>query len=192
MFDFVASIYLKDIFLVVISLVGGGLVTFYVTKNFIHRPVLKFELRPAAILRKSDFGRTFEMSANGKALNNLCVFSLDITLAGRSDLSKDQVPENNKPTLFFSGFTIYDVRTIDYDESRYSIPLGIARNGLLLIVNIERMRANTHAQFQIIGSFRDGDVEPEDFLADFYPGSMHNIDVQTSGHIRRPWKKQKG
>jgi hypothetical protein len=173
------------------GLIGGGLVSLFVAKRFIHRPHLNFSLRPAAILRKSDFGRTFKMSANGKNLENLCVFNLGLHLKGKSDISKDQIPDNNKPTLFFPNFTIYDVRTIEYDETRFDIPLAIAANGSMLIVNIERMRANTHARFQIIGSYWDSDSNPEDFAADFYPGSLHNIDVESSGHIMKPWKKKK-
>jgi hypothetical protein len=191
-FEFLNDIQAKDIGLLAAGIVGGGIASWLVAKKFIHRPHLKFSLKPAAILRKSDFGRTFKMSANGNNLDNLCVFNLDMHLKGKSDLSRDQVPEDNKPTLFFSGFTIYDVRTIEYDETRFSIPLAIAANGSLLIVNIDRMRANTHASFQIIGSFRDSTINPEDFLADFYPGSLHNVDIGSAGHIRRPWKKSKG
>ncbi len=190
-FDFFNSISGKDIALLIAGIIGGGIVSLWVAKRFIHRPHLKFSIRPAAILRKSDFGRTFKMSANGNNLDNLCVFTLDMHLKGKSDLSRDQVPEDNKPTLFFPNFTIYDVRTIEYDETRFDIPLAIAAKGALLIVNIERMRANTHASFQIIGSFWDSAIEPEDFSAEFYPGSLHNVDVESSGHIRRPWKKTK-
>ncbi len=190
-YEFFTEIQAKDIALLIAGIVGGGIVSWFIAKRFIHRPHLRFGLKPAAILRKSDFGRTFKMSANGNNLDNLCVFNLDMYLKGRSDLSRDQVPEDNKPTLFFPGFTIYDVRTIEYDETRFSIPLSIAAKGALLIINIDRMRANTHASFQIIGSFRDSSIDPEDFSADFYPGSLHNIDVESVGHIRRPWKKTK-
>lgn len=190
-FEFLNDIQAKDIVLLVAGIVGGGIVSWLVAKRFIHRPHLIFSLKPAAILRKSDFGRTFKMSANGKELDNLCVFNLGMHLKGKSDLSRSQIPEDNKPTLFFPGFTIYDVRTIEYDETRFNIPLAIAAKGSLLIVNIERMRANTHASFQIIGSFWDSGVDPEEFSADFYPGSLHNVDVESAGHIRRPWKKTK-
>ncbi len=188
---FLNDLQTKDVVLLILGLLGGVIGSWFVAKRFIHRPVLKFGLRPAAILRKSDFGRTFKMSANGRDLENLCVFNLDMHLKGRSDISKDQVPEDNKPTLFFPGFTIYDVRTIEYDETRFSIPLALAASGALLIVNLARMRSNTHARFQIIGSFRDNDADPADFMAHFYPGSLHNVDMESSGHIRRPWKRTK-
>lgn len=190
-FDFLNTIPVKDVVLLLVGIGGGGIVSWFVAKRFIHRPQLRFSLKPTAILRKSDFGRKFEMSANGQNLNNLCVFNLGMHLNGRADLSRDQVPEDNKPTLFFPRFTIYDVRTIEYDETRYSIPLAIAAKGSLLIINIDRMRANTYANFQVIGSFHDDSVDPEDFTADFYPGSLHNVDIESSGHIRRPWKKTK-
>lgn len=190
-FAFLKDVQTKDIVLLVLGLLGGGIASWFVAKRFIHRPILKIGLRPAAILRKSDFGRTFKMSANGRNLENLCVFNLDMHLKGKSDISKDQVPEDNKPTLFFRGFKIYDVRTIEYDETRFDIPLSLAANGSLMFINLVRMRANTHARFQIIGSFLENEADPADFQAHFYPGSLHNVDMESSGHIKRPWKRTK-
>lgn len=181
----------KDVVLLVLGLLGGGLITWLAAKKLIHRPILKFRLYCAATLRKTDFGRKFKMSAGDTDLNNLCVFNLEMHLKGRADISKDQVPEDNKPTLFFPNFTIFDVRTIDYDETRFSIPLAIAANGSMLIVNISRMRSNTIARFQILGTFRDSDTDPNLFSSHFYPGSLHNVDMETAGQIKKPWKRTK-
>jgi len=177
----------KDMVLLAGGIMGGGLASLYITRRFIHRPTLQFSLRKAAVLHKNDFGRSFQMFSKGQELNNLCVFNLEIKLNGHSDISKDQVPEDNKPMMFFPSFTTYDVRTIEWDETRFEIPLGIAANGSMVIININRIRANTTARFQIIGSFWPNAPTPADYLVSFYPGAMHNVDVSAIGNIKRPW-----
>jgi hypothetical protein len=181
----------KDLWFLIFGLIGGGIITYLVARRIIHRPTLKFTLKTNAVLRKTDFGRTFQMRAGDRDLDNLCIFSLEMHLKGKSDIGKEQAEEKNKPTLFFSHFTIHDIRTIDRDESRFDIPFSRAANDAMLIVHINRMRANTKARFQIIGSFRDAETDPDHFLAEFYPGFLHNVDMESAGQIRRPWKKQK-
>ena len=191
MVDWLASITLGDVALVGAGIIGGGIVSYFVARRFIHRPNLKFNLHQAAVLNRADFGNKFRMSVDGNDIHNLCVFNLDMTLSGSADLAPSQVPSDNKPSLYMPGFAVYDVRTIDYDESRFRIPLGIAGNGSLILINLERMRAGTTARFQILGSFRDSDDDASRFAAEFYPGAVHNVDMKTSGMIKRPWKKTK-
>src|SRR5437588_1305156 len=117
---------IKDALLLLGGISGGGVITYYVTRNFIHRPKLTFSLRPAAILQRHDFGNALAMTLRGRAVDNLAVFTLEISLRGRSDVSKDDIPDDKKPTLRFPQFRAFDVRTLNNDESRFDIPLGIA------------------------------------------------------------------
>ena len=84
------------------------------------------------------------------------------------------------------------MRTIEYDETRFRIPLGFAAHGSLIIVNLERIRANTRARFQIIGTLSHDAPPINEYFARFYPGTIHNVDTETAGAIERPWQKAKG
>ena len=185
------SISIKDIILIIAGLAGGGIVSYIIARNVAHRSKLRFELRLVAVLRARDFGNSLSMTLRGQVVNNLCVFSLELSLKGRLDISKDQVPEDNKPTLFFPNYKAFDVRTINNDQSRFSVPFGIAADGHMIIGNIDRIRANTKAIFQIIGTFVGEVPDLGDYYVDFYPGAVANIDVESSGNIKRPWKKER-
>lgn len=189
---FIESVGLQNIGLVLVGIVGGGFASYIIARKYTHRPILSFNLHPAALLNRTDFGNKFRMSVDGNSLHNLCVLNLDIHLKGSADIQEGQVPDDNKPSLYFPRFTVHDVRTVDYDESRFRIPLGLAGNGSLVLLNIERLRAGTKARFQIIGSFWEPDAADYGVGAEFYPGTVHNVDVKTSGDIKRPWKKTKG
>jgi hypothetical protein len=181
----------KDVILVGAGLAGGGLISYLIARNVIHRSRLHYSLHPAAVLRSRDFGTSLSMNLRGQPVQNLCVFSLEMNLRGRLDISKDEVPDDHKPSIYFPDFRAFDVRTINNDESRFNIPLGIAAGGHMIIGNIDRIRANTRAIFQIIGSFDNEVPDLAQYYVDFYPGAIKNIDVETSGNIRKPWKKER-
>ena len=172
-------------------LLGVG-ATWLVARREIHRPKLIYTLQPAAVLHAKEVGSSLSMALGGEEVDNLCVFTLEIFLKGRADVAKSQVVEDNKPTIFFPKFRAFDVRTIEYDETRFRIPLGLAGNGSLVIVNLERIRANTKARFQIIGTLWHDAPPVNEYLARFYPGTIHNVDTETAGAIERPWQKGKG
>lgn len=180
-----------DIALLIAGLVAGGLVTYWVTTRFIHRPRLCFNVQVAAHLDPGEFHDKLSMSLRGSPINNLAVFNIELRLKGRADISGDQIPDTQKPTLYFPGFSAIDVRTIDYDESRFDVPLGLAGSGALVIFNIRRIRAGTLARFQLIGTFRDSTIDPRELLSEFYPGAIRNVDSATTGQIKRPWKKSR-
>lgn len=182
---------MKETLLLLGGIIGGGVITYYVALNYIHRPKLTFSLRPAATLLQKDFGSALAMTLRGQAVKNLGVFTLELSLRGRSDISKDHIPPDRKPSLSFPNFRAFDVRTLNNDESRFDVPLGIAGNGSLIIININHLRSNTKAIFQVIGTF-DGDApSPQSYQVSFFPGVIHNVDVETNGNIQRPWKKER-
>ena len=182
---------MNDALLLLAGIAGGGVISYYVTRNFIHRPKLGFNLRPAALLHRHDFGNALAMTLRGRAVDNLGVFTLEISLRGRSDISKDDIPDDKKPSLTFPSFRAFDVRTLNNDESRFEIPLGIAAGGNLIIININHLRSNSKAIFQIIGTFEGDAPQLNTYQTEFFPGVIHNVDVETSGNIQRPWKTER-
>lgn len=174
-----------------VTFILGVGATWLIARREMHRPKLIYTLRPAAVLHTKEVGSALSMTLGGKKVDNLCVFTLEIFLKGRADVAKVQVVEDNKPTLFFPKFRAFNVRTIEYDETRFRIPLGLAGNGSLIVINLERIRANTKAEFQIIGTLRDDAPPVNEYWARFYPGTIHNVDTETAGAIERPWQKGK-
>lgn len=181
----------KDLLLLIGGIGGGGVLSYYITRNYIHRPKLTFSLRPAAILHRRDFGNALAMTLRGHAVQNLGIFTLEISLRGHYDISKEHIPEDRKPSLTFPAFRTFDVRTLNNDESRFEIPLGIVAPGNRVIININHLRSNSKAIFQIIGTFEGEVPDLQSYEVEFFPGVIHNVNTETNGLIQRPWKKER-
>ena len=182
---------MMDFLIALLGIAAGGAITYFVTTRYMHRPTISYFLKPAAYLEQHEFGKSLEIKIRGNKVSNLAVFNLEISLHGKADLIESQVLEDQKPTLFIPGFRAFDVQTLNNDETRFEIPLGIAAGGSMIICNIKRIRAGTTAVFQLIGAFDDPATDINTVLAEFYPGALINVDTNTSGSIKRPWKKEK-
>ncbi|WP_062196777.1 hypothetical protein [Caldimonas taiwanensis] len=179
----------KDILFLAIGLLGGGVISYLIARNVIHRPKLIFNLFQAGFIDPRTYHNNLQLSAAGQPLQNIVVFNLEVSLKGRADLTAAAFDERTKPSIDFPGCKIFGVRTLNNDETRFNIPLGLANDGARVIVNLNRLRAGTTARFQIVGTFV---ARPEDlsgYSASFFPGASTNVDVETKGAIARPWKK---
>lgn len=177
----------KDIGLLVGGLLGGGVISYFIARSVIHRPRLCFNLFQAGFIDPKNYHNNLSLSAGGQALTNIIVFNLEISLRGKADLSAASFDEKAKPCIDLPGCKIFGVRTLNNDETRFNIPLGLANQGSRIIVNLNRLRAGTTARFQIVGTLP---IVPEAlwaYSAQFFPGASFNVDVETKGAIQRPW-----
>ena len=84
-----------------VTFLFGVVATWMIARREFHRPKLTYTLLPAAQLHSKDVGSSFSMTLGGHKVDNLCVFTLEISLKGRADVAKRQVVDDNKPTLYF-------------------------------------------------------------------------------------------
>ena len=61
----------------VLGSICGGLIAFFVTRWYIHRPTLIFRLDPAVLLLASDFGRQLQLQFAGQSVDNLFVLAVN-------------------------------------------------------------------------------------------------------------------
>lgn len=173
-----------DLILVAGSLAVGGLITYYVTKNFSHRSTLNFDLTTSGIFNANDFGRNFSITDGKQTYDNLAVINLSIELKGNHDLVEQSIREN--PHIDFENLQILSLKTLNNDESRFYIPLAVSKDSRRIYINMKDLRAGTKAVFSLVATIHDR--ESGLMPAEFFPGRIANTDVRTSGLIKRPWK----
>jgi len=125
--------------IVVTSIVGvflGGAIAYTIAKRVAHRPKLKVRLDETMVLRPADLNlhNNLTLSVNGAQVENLCSLALTVECSGSRDIVvPDAAPPRGEnatppPRLDFDGFEIIGVRTLNNDNSRCYIPLGIRTN----------------------------------------------------------------
>src|ERR1017187_50184 len=136
----------------VLGTICGGLITFFVTRWYIHRPTLIFRLDPAVLLLASDFGRQLQLQFAGQSVDNLFVLALTVTNKGAADVvvqAAALAPSQRitrQPSFDFEDASLYSVRTLNNDESRFYIALAVANSNTRLYINIQRIRAGSTAR----------------------------------------------
>ena len=177
----------------VLGIIGGGLITFFVTRWYIHRPTLIFRLDPAVLLLASDFGKQLQLQFAGKPVDNLFVLALTVSSKGTADIvvqdamSPPSQRITRQPSFDFADASLYSVRNLNNDESRFYIALAVANANQRLYVNIQRLRAGSTARFQIVGTWMKNPGPLKSERVQFFPGTIANINVRTQGCIHRPW-----
>jgi hypothetical protein len=175
------------------GIAGGGLVSYLVTRRYIHRPRLSIRLDTAALLLPQDFDEALEFRFAGAPVHNLLIMTLTLENQGTADiLVPDAAPPRPptatlQPFLHFEGIRVSAVRTTNNDVSRFNIPIGRAVANHRLYLNIHRIRAHTTARFQIIGTFEGTPTPLSNELVRFFPGAIPNIDIATGGALQGPW-----
>lgn len=178
-----------------------GLLSIWVAVWLARRPRLTFSVQPATVLVRDDYGRKFQMwvkegkdeEDNYKEIDNLCVFDVCLHLKGKTDVLSHHIEKNNNPSLYFPGVHLYDVRTVNPDKTKFYIPFGIPpKNTSMVFVNIQTLRRNSIAHFQVFGSFYKAEDSKnfEQFKAKLNPGFIADVNVRASGQLEKSKSKQ--
>jgi hypothetical protein len=95
-----------------------------------------------------------------------------------------------QPSFDFDNLSVFEIRTVNNDQSRFYIALCKANYSHRIFVNIHRIRAGTTARFQIVATFTANPATINPSQVHFFPGTIPNIDIVTQGAISRPWLKR--
>jgi hypothetical protein len=185
------------------ALVGGSLVTYYVTTHFIHRPRLAFSLKQVARIVPADIGLTAAVIQwAGLAVPNLCVLELTIDNEGRRDIivadaslppSGGQRPPSAtpQPRIDFPQrrFGVLAFDTLNSDAAAFWIALAKQRQAGAqhVHVNIHRIRAKSTGTFRIVGTIWNGPATLTPGDVRFFPGAIPDVDISVAGLLAKPF-----
>lgn len=161
----------------VVSLFLSGIIAYYVAKCARARAKLTISLEPQVTLDPSALGNDLGIKSQ-----NLAVFKLTITTGFVMGITSDDICEGHKPAIMLDGLKVRNVITVNNNSARFDIPIARVSNDTKLILNMNWVRRNTRAEFQIVGELFKG-MSAKDVKAVLYPGLMKDIDVRPKGLI---------
>lgn len=165
-----------------ICILVSAAASYLIAKHVRCRAKLTISIEPIISLAKRAIGKNVELGMLGKKVENLSMFRLTLkTGLGRGITSRD-VSEKYKPVLRFNGFEVNAIQTINNARANFNIPIGKTADGSKLIFNLNWIRHNTRAEFNISGILKNG-ITLSQVEVELYPGLLDGVDVRAGGII---------